>query len=273
MNSAQKGYTTTEKELLSIVKTLKEFRNILLAHQIIVHTDHKNLIFKFFNTERVMRWRLVLEEFGPELRYIKGERNIVAEALSCLDMNEDDTIVNVAKAFGYDNADLPADGFPVKYRTLAKAQKKDRALLRKLLSHNDYREIPFRGGDKSHDLICKNEKIVVPEKLQRRPVNWYHEMLCHPGVTRTELTIRQHFNWKDLRTAVHDICHKCESCQKSKVSNQKCGKLPPKAAETNPWDTLCVDLVGPYKIPHAICGLRRSAGRSNPVSFPQGNQT
>jgi hypothetical protein len=36
--------------------------------------------------------------------------------------------------------------------------------------------------------------------------------------------------------------------EKVKVTNQKYGKLPAKEAEENPWDTLCVNLIGPYTI-------------------------
>ena len=29
---------------------------------------------------------------------------------------------------------------------------------------------------------------------------------------------------------------------------QKCGHLPPKEAEIKPWETLCLDSIGPYAI-------------------------
>ena len=34
-----------------------------------------------------------------------------------------------------------------------------------------------------------------------------------------------------------------------KKTNHKYGNLPPKQAETNPWDTLYIELIVPYKIP------------------------
>jgi hypothetical protein len=45
LSSSQTHYTTGEQELLSIVDTLKEFRNILLFQQVIVHTDHFNILY------------------------------------------------------------------------------------------------------------------------------------------------------------------------------------------------------------------------------------
>ena len=53
----------------------------------IIYTDHKNLTYKVFNTERVMRWRMIAEKFGAKLKYIQGEKNIVADSLSRLALN------------------------------------------------------------------------------------------------------------------------------------------------------------------------------------------
>jgi RNase H-like domain found in reverse transcriptase len=60
LQPAQTRYTTTERELLSIVETLKEFRNILLGQKFKVHTDHESSTYKSFNSDVVMRWRLYI---------------------------------------------------------------------------------------------------------------------------------------------------------------------------------------------------------------------
>ena len=86
LNSAQQNYTTIEKELLSIVETFREYRDLLLGARIDVYTDHKNLTYELstYATQRVMRWRLLLEEFGAKFHYKKGEQNVIADALSRL---------------------------------------------------------------------------------------------------------------------------------------------------------------------------------------------
>ncbi len=252
LNSAQTRYTTTERELLSIVETLKEFRNILLGHQIRVYTDHQNLTYKSFNTERVLRWRLIIEEYGPELIHIKGDKNIVADALSRLNIDpiyapSTPDINYDAEFYGLDDEDLSPNVFPVHYKLIAKHQYSNKVLVQNLKKGlNDLILKPFRSGGKTRQLICRHEKIVIPETLRCRIVEWYHNILCHPGETRTEQTIRQHFWWKNLRHDVHNICSTCHTCQLTKRSTKKYGYLPEKEAEADPWDVLCVDLIGPY---------------------------
>ena len=47
-----------------------------------------------------MCWRLILEEFGPELKYIIGENNVVADALSRLEMSAKREILNISELYG-----------------------------------------------------------------------------------------------------------------------------------------------------------------------------
>jgi hypothetical protein len=159
LNPAQTRYTTTERELLSIVETLKEFRNILLGQQIIVHTDHENLTYKNFNSDRVMRWRLFIEEYSPDLRYIKGEDNVVADALSRLpkilaDLQKDDTPLDDSKEAYYATMDCLAkeqestiDHHPVSYAKLDSTQQVCPDIKKELKKDNcKYHIKDFHGG-------------------------------------------------------------------------------------------------------------------------------
>ena len=83
LNAAQHNHTVGEKELLSIVETLKQFCTILCGSpNITVHADHKNNTLNV-HTQNVMRWCLLLEDFGNALKHIKGETNHLADMLSC----------------------------------------------------------------------------------------------------------------------------------------------------------------------------------------------
>jgi RNase H-like domain found in reverse transcriptase len=54
LNSAQHNYTVGEKKIISVVETLKEYRNMLYGcPNIHVHTDHKNNTFHRLQLQRV----------------------------------------------------------------------------------------------------------------------------------------------------------------------------------------------------------------------------
>ncbi|KAL4085202.1 hypothetical protein QTP88_027061 [Uroleucon formosanum] len=85
LNKAEQNYSTTEKELLSIVWSVKHFRPYLLGRKFRIYTDHQPLTW-LFNVKdpgsRLMRWRLKLAEYQYEVIYKPGVTNTNADALS-----------------------------------------------------------------------------------------------------------------------------------------------------------------------------------------------
>ena len=65
---------------------------------------------------------------------------------------------------------------------------------------------------------------------------------------RTEATIRQYLYWPDIRDAVWKEVTNGDTCQHTKRSNKKYGKLPAKLAEEIPRNKISVDLIGTYII-------------------------
>ena len=171
LNPAQTRYTTTEKELLSIVATCKEFRTILLGQQLVIYTDHENLTYKHFNSNRVMRWRLFLEEYSPDIKWLKGASNLVADALSRLDFQhspmEEAHFTQELRAFhyAYSQEEEKELRCPLQYTLLQQHQRNDSELVQALTT-GKYKLQAFHRGADQVDLICHKGKIVVPVSLQ-----------------------------------------------------------------------------------------------------------
>jgi len=222
---------------------------MLLGQQIEVFTYHKNLVYKHFNTEGVMHWRLLLEEFSPKLTCVKGVNNVVADALSRLDIAEEEIS---AKAFTNELVNEEEEfpmGYPLSCEEIAFRQKKDRVLQNKFRTQPELCiKKPHIFSDDLYELITKIGKIYVPKYLQHKCAEWYHLRLMHPGEQRLELTTEQHYTWIGLCATCARAYKGCENCAVSKKRDSKIGLLPPKPnPEVIPWHTLCIDLVGPYK--------------------------
>ncbi|KAI5320959.1 hypothetical protein L3X38_040667 [Prunus dulcis] len=71
LNSAQKNYTTAEKDLVAVVFALEKFRSYILGSQIVVFTDHsalKYLLTKKGAKSQLIRWILLLQEFDLTIK-------------------------------------------------------------------------------------------------------------------------------------------------------------------------------------------------------------
>jgi len=186
LNPAQTRSTTAESELPSAAETLKECQDMLLGQQIEVFIDHKNLVCKHFNTEQVMRWQLLLEEFGPELTRVKDVNNLVADALSRLETAEEELSAEAfANELANEEEDFPT-GHPLSHEETAFRQKKDRALQNKFRTQPELCvKKPCAFSDGTCELIAKNDKICVPKSLQHKCAEWCHLTSMHPGEKKT----------------------------------------------------------------------------------------
>jgi len=168
LNTAHRRYTTTERELLSTIETCKEYKNILLGYPIIVFTDHKNNTFNGLKaSDRVLRWLLLLEEYGVTFEYLPGKKNVVADALSRLDIyylkiQEEEALALLSES---EHSNIK---FPMHTALIFKEQTKVKGLREKGLSQPHYSMQHIEG----YDLLCYKDKICIPQSLRQKVLSW-----------------------------------------------------------------------------------------------------
>ncbi len=65
LNNAQPGYTVCDKELLSIVMVLTEFRKMLIGAVLHIHADNLNITTDNSTPDHIIPWLNYVEQSNP----------------------------------------------------------------------------------------------------------------------------------------------------------------------------------------------------------------
>lgn len=87
MSPAQQRYSTYDRELTAVCEAVKYFSYIVDGRDFVILTDHKPLIYAFLQNNdkappRRARQLDYISQFTTRIEHIKGDDNIVADALS-----------------------------------------------------------------------------------------------------------------------------------------------------------------------------------------------
>ena len=91
LNQCEKNYNVTEKELLSVVFACSKFRTYILGYPVTIRTDHKSISFLRrckLSHGQLARWVLALQEYNLQWEYIPGKKNVVADVLSRINLED-----------------------------------------------------------------------------------------------------------------------------------------------------------------------------------------
>ena len=91
LSAAETNYSTTEREVLSMVYNITKFRHYLLGRKFTFHVDHSALLYlvnKQALTGRLAPWMLLLQDFDFQIHHRLGVQHAVANYLSHLELGE-----------------------------------------------------------------------------------------------------------------------------------------------------------------------------------------
>ena len=93
LRKSELNYSVSQKELLAIITGVQHYHDYLSGAEFLIRTDNSAL--QYLNsmkhaTGRLGRWNLLLSTYKYRVEHVKGTKNVVADALSRLDLPEPD---------------------------------------------------------------------------------------------------------------------------------------------------------------------------------------
>lgn len=257
LTSAERNYSTTEREALAVVFGVTKFRGYIEGYPVRVISDHQPLKWLMSlksPSGRLARWALFLQGYDLKIEYTPGRANVVADTLSrppCTD--ETMEVCGLCSL----TINLP---------TVSPGELREKQLqdpdVKKIIEcfENptdtvDYKRWTERGFIMnrgvlyrySPDVESEDAQLVVPASNVTEVLQECHDspVAGHYGVDKTLHRISQLYYWSTMRRDVTNHVKKCVKCQRYKPDNTKPAGLVQTPVMAQRFETLSVDLFGP----------------------------
>ena len=254
LNSAEQNYSTTEREALAMVYSVKKFRHYLLASRFSFFVDHQALLYlvnKTHATGRISRWIVTLLEFDFKVVVRKGKDHVLADHFSRIPNGEEATGVDDetpdAALFAIDTIPSWASDI-VRVLTegayflkqLSRAQA--RVLLRKCGPFTMLRGNLYRKGNDDILRRCVADHDVIAVLEQAHCGNG-------SGHFNHEITARKVLQsglwWPTLFKDTYEYVRRCDECQRFKHPAKADFNTLHSVVAWQPFEKWGIDFIGP----------------------------
>ena len=238
-----------EKELLAIVRALKKWRVDLLGVPFTVLTDHRTL--ENFHRQkdlsrRQARWQEFLSQYDFTIEYIRGEDNIVADALSRMraasDASKvicDDTFSSIAAI----STNLRISTDPSWLQAIRDGYQRDKWCLR--LREN----VGTLGIRETDGLLFVGNRLAIPRAplVRESLFRCAHDALGHFGFEKSYAYLRDAYYWPNMRKELSTLyIPSCDDCQRNKATTSRpAGPLHPLPIPEARGEVVTIDFIGP----------------------------
>ena len=226
----QREWSVFDKELHAIYAAVEHFEYMIEGRELTLFTDHKPLVKMFTmkkrsKLERRSRYIEYISQFTTKIHHISGVANIIADMLSCPEVDSVSILVNEDK--------------------IAAAQKDDVEIQDALKSGLRDHEIKAIRIRKELNMICSvfkgKNRPLIPKEL-RFPLFKQVHGHAHLGWKKMLITMRTRYFWTDMTKDIRNWCKTCLPCQKGKITRHtksEIGTFP----DTDRFEHVHIDLV------------------------------
>jgi transposase InsO family protein len=210
LNETEQNWGVPELEGYAIYAAFKHFDYLLRDAHTYVHTDHKNLVYiRDTGSDKVLRWKMMLQEYSFELEHVAGVDNPIADFWSRNEAAEVDDYIHyqpVTKGNMLCNMEATVEIHTCTTAGIAKmfthyAEQQSEVIEREL---------------NTLELNANTAQFDLPHDKYEEIKAVHNPKVGHHGVDTTcDKLVAKGAKWTYMRQHVKKFIRECDTCQKN----------------------------------------------------------